>query len=743
MKRIPKVFYFLAAALVLWGAYDVSDALTIGREVAAHYPAIDSVQAIVSGQLVKGLVLIGLGPAVLLAGWLWNRWKQARKASVAITVLLIFSIGGMWLGSMYCLTVVAAQEFYDDMTEIGQKKALDITSSGFLADFYRVDRSEDQDFLEYLLLDQMNRAARTSLYTGGPYDTDSRHRMLRYLDWPMEIGILYLDRAGNPIHSLDDNLIYFPYHTQAEWDAGDDRMFGPHFAWIDLGKKPQDQPDPYEVLRTSLRQSLGANELYLRIRGTRNGTEILPLAIDYATQWEVLSAVEASGQFSTGPDSYSYELSDVDRAGLLPWKTMFDHTADAPDEALETFYADFVEGWLSDSKPVSYLGVRYDSLSALLEQKQTALWKPEDFSREGVRELDEVLLFDRRLVADWSAPAWDTPEGGQIDACIVTAVRGNPLACAMSALRNLYLMTGLLALALILTVRWLLLSRLVRPVEELASAMQDDWRVRREAVLQPPLWQEAADLNDAYSKEDASRTWLQNENTRLQKALQYAETAEQNRRQMTSNIAHELKTPLAVIHSYAEGLKEHIAEEKREKYLDTILSEAERTDAMVLELLDLSRLEAGRVKLARDEFSLTELTKSIFEKLDLAAQAKNLQISFDFPESCTVVADEGRIAQVIENFASNAVKYTPEHGRIDVSITQSSRQTTFRIANDGTPFTPEALSKVWDTFYRADEARSGGGTGLGLAIAKNIVELHGGRCSVENTSTGVAFQFEI
>lgn len=150
-----------------------------------------------------------------------------------------------------------------------------------------------------------------------------------------------------------------------------------------------------------------------------------------------------------------------------------------------------------------------------------------------------------------------------------------------------------------------------------------------------------------------------NEITRLNTALEYAKAAEENRRQMTSNIAHELKTPLAVIHSYAEGLKEHIAEDKRDKYVDVILAEAERTDGMVLEMLDLSRLEAGKVKLSRDEFSLADLTKAIFEKLQMAAEAKELQISYEFPEQSTIVADENRIAQVVENFATNAVKYTP------------------------------------------------------------------------------------
>ena len=214
-------------------------------------------------------------------------------------------------------------------------------------------------------------------------------------------------------------------------------------------------------------------------------------------------------------------------------------------------------------------------------------------------------------------------------------------------------------------------------------------------------------------------------------------------RQMTSNITHELKTPLAVIHSYAEGLKEHAAEEKRDKYIDVILAETERTDSMVLEMLDLSRLEAGRVRLSRDDVSVVALTQSIFEKLELGARAKNLQLTFSFPEEFTITVDEGRIAQVIENFATNAIKYTPVGGRVTVTIQNRQGKMSFAIENESKPLSNEALRKVWDTFYRADESRSGEGTGLGLAIAKSIVELHDGRCSVRNTATGVEFSFTL
>jgi len=318
----------------------------------------------------------------------------------------------------------------------------------------------------------------------------------------------------------------------------------------------------------------------------------------------------------------------------------------------------------------------------------------------------------------------------------------------MSDLKGLYLFTFLLTLVFALAVFFTLRKRLLFPMFAVNDAVEEHWKEIYHADDYLSGWQEPADLVRNYSITQDKLRIRQNEITRLNTALEYAKDAEQNRRQMTSNVAHELKTPLAVIHSYAEGLKEHIAEDKRDKYIDVILAESEHLDDMVLESLDLSRLEAGKVKLALDTVSLNDLTHNVFERLDMAAQAKELNITFDLPEACTIQADEARIKQVIENFASNAVKYTPMGGNIRVTASRQEFRTrptatTFAIENDSPPLSDEALSKIWETFYRTDDARSGGGTGLGLAIAKNIVELHGGACGVRNTETGVEFKFTI
>ena len=106
-----------------------------------------------------------------------------------------------------------------------------------------------------------------------------------------------------------------------------------------------------------------------------------------------------------------------------------------------------------------------------------------------------------------------------------------------------------------------------------------------------------------------------------------------------------------------------------------------------------------------------------------------------------MIADEGRIEQVITNLTTNAIKYSPEGGKVVISVLQRNGFTLFSIENESPPLSEEALEKVWENFYRTEQSRTTKGTGLGLSICKAIIELHRGSCQVENTVTGVRFSF--
>lgn len=242
-----------------------------------------------------------------------------------------------------------------------------------------------------------------------------------------------------------------------------------------------------------------------------------------------------------------------------------------------------------------------------------------------------------------------------------------------------------------------------------------------------------------YARRQEVRAY-RDEITRQSQALEYAKNAEASRREMTSAIAHELKTPIAVLSSYAEALQENIDAEKQSHYLSVIREETGKMDRMVLELLDLSRLEAGRYKLQREDMNLEQLAKEIIDPLLPEIEQKGLSLTWQVGEA-VVNADRYRLGQVIENFMTNAIRHTPEGGKIVLRI--GAHGETFSVENQGKHIPGEQLSKVWETFWQGDASRNERGSGLGLAICRTIVSLHGGSCKAENTNAGVKFSISL
>jgi signal transduction histidine kinase len=307
---------------------------------------------------------------------------------------------------------------------------------------------------------------------------------------------------------------------------------------------------------------------------------------------------------------------------------------------------------------------------------------------------------------------------------------------------------------------WLYLGwirrRLLVPMEEVIASLKKDTQPIGGAQLDVGKYQQTIGTKDWYEPVAMSahlhlfRQELAQERaeiTRLQTALDYAKDAEQNRKQLISNITHELKTPLAVIHSYAQGLQSGIAADKKEHYVQVILDEAERMDAMVLQMLELSRLEAGRVKLKVESFSFSDLIRYVAEKFQPLLEARNLTIRLEMEEPLTINASESRLEQVLTNFISNAVRYTPSGGQILIRGDSTDKEAFFSITNTAPHLSQEGLEKVFDSFYREDASRSEKSTGLGLAIVKGIISLHSGECYVNNTEldgeSAVNFSFRI
>ncbi|HJS28189.1 MAG TPA: ATP-binding protein [Anaerolineales bacterium] len=219
------------------------------------------------------------------------------------------------------------------------------------------------------------------------------------------------------------------------------------------------------------------------------------------------------------------------------------------------------------------------------------------------------------------------------------------------------------------------------------------------------------------------------------------------RRDFISNVSHELRTPLASLRALVDTLTGGASENQAEAiyFLGRMDEELDSLTQMVQELLELSRIESGRVPLALVKVSPGELLEAAAERIRLQAERAQLQISCATSQGLPfVMADPDRISQVLGNLLHNAVKFTPEGGTITLSAGQHGDMVVFRVEDTGVGIPQEELPRIFERFYKADRSRSGGGTGLGLAISRHLVEAHGGKIWAESVEgRGSSFYFTL
>lgn len=215
---------------------------------------------------------------------------------------------------------------------------------------------------------------------------------------------------------------------------------------------------------------------------------------------------------------------------------------------------------------------------------------------------------------------------------------------------------------------------------------------------------------------------------------------ENSRREFVANVSHELRTPLTTIKGYAETIIDNEEEEGRgggatQGFAKIIDKETDRMTRLVKDLLTLSKLDGTKQQLNCTSFDLSELAQSVTQKLEINAKAHSHTLKFiPRSEPFTFFGDKDKIEQVITNIVSNAIKYTPDGGKIDVECGNDGQNALLRITDNGIGIPRQDLPRIFERFYRVDKARSrqSGGTGLGLAIAKEITRRHGGDISIES-----------
>ena len=223
----------------------------------------------------------------------------------------------------------------------------------------------------------------------------------------------------------------------------------------------------------------------------------------------------------------------------------------------------------------------------------------------------------------------------------------------------------------------------------------------------------------------------------IRRMVRPVEDAFTRQKQFVSDASHELKTPLAVISANAEVLEQEIG---KNEYLGYIRSEVKRTDALVKNLLTLARMDRG-MKAEMAEFDLSRALLDVTLPFESTVYEAGKTLETDVPEGIACTGNEEMVKQLTVILLSNALKYSDEHGRIEVSLRARGKQREIRVFNTGDPISPADQEHIFDRFWRADPAhgRETGGHGLGLAIARSIVEIHGGKIAVDSGNAGTAF----
>ncbi|MEK5037035.1 HAMP domain-containing sensor histidine kinase [Sporosarcina sp. FSL K6-3457] len=228
----------------------------------------------------------------------------------------------------------------------------------------------------------------------------------------------------------------------------------------------------------------------------------------------------------------------------------------------------------------------------------------------------------------------------------------------------------------------------------------------------------------------------------LQQDIEKEKRLEHTRKEFISGVSHELKTPLSIMKSCISILEDGVAGHKKDYYFKAMSKEVDKMDMLIVDMLELAKFESGTYKMKMDVFYIDQIIECLCEQLAIDIKNKHLHVHKQLSTS-KVVANQHRIEQVMTNFITNAIRYTPENARIIISTIEENECVKVCVENKGAHIKQEHLGKIWDRFYRGDMSRqrSKGGTGLGLAISKNILELHGVRYGVLNTEDGVMFFF--
>lgn len=310
---------------------------------------------------------------------------------------------------------------------------------------------------------------------------------------------------------------------------------------------------------------------------------------------------------------------------------------------------------------------------------------------------------------------------------------------------------GLVATMLSSVLIWYVATRISRPImqlKDISTKMANlDFETRYESKGKNEIDLLGEHINQLSGTLEKTISELKTANNELQRDIEKKEEIDEMRKEFLSNVSHELKTPIALIQGYAEGLKEGISqdEESRNFYCDVIMDEANKMNTMVKKLLDLNQLEFGNDVVTMERFDVVAMIRNFVQSADILTKQNTVTVNVQEHEPIYVWADEFKTEEVIRNYFSNAMNHVSGEKIIEIKYQLRDNKVRVCVFNTGEPIPEESLPRLWEKFYKVDKARTReyGGSGVGLSIVKAIMESMNQQYGVRNYMNGVEFWFEL
>ena len=307
----------------------------------------------------------------------------------------------------------------------------------------------------------------------------------------------------------------------------------------------------------------------------------------------------------------------------------------------------------------------------------------------------------------------------------------NPDPATIRILRDMLLYISFIVLVVSTALAFMLSRRITQPIDNLTQSATELSTGNYNVKFDGSAFTETKELAKA-----------------LNKASYEMEKTDFYQREIIANVSHDLKTPLTMIRSYAEKIMDISGDDpkKRDADLHVIISETERLNRLVGDMLSVSTLQSNNLEMHMEAFDIVEAARDVYESFNVLSSSRGFEVEFHPCRSCYVHGDRTRIMQVMTNFADNAVKYSGDDKYIDIKLSRSGKKVSFHCIDHGIGIPSDEIGHVWDKYYRtsANHERAIEGTGLGLAIVKGILNLHNAKFGVDSSEgKGSDFWFEL